>query len=378
MGATRTGVSEGVPGTDRGRSRRLASRRHVLRGLGGAAAALTAWTHGLWPSAPGAGHARAQDVDVGSSAGLRFLRIGTGSTSGTYFPIGGLIANAISRPPGSRPCEKGGSCGVHGLIAVALSTNGSVENMHMLADGALGMALCQADVAFWARAGAGVFRSVGPMPTLVALARLYDEALHLVVRADSALTRVEDLRGARVGMGEEGSGTLVDARQLLIAHGLTEADLRPVFEKPGPTADLLVAGEIDAFFIIGAPPVTIVREVARAMPVRVVSLAGPAMERMVRNHPFLSHTAIPGGRYAHNPDPVRTVSVGTVLTTTTDLLDDATAHGVTRAMWHPNVRGLFRQTPAGDLLTPALAPHGTGIPLHPGARRYYAEAGYWP
>jgi len=349
-----------------------------MRGLGGAVAALATGAIGVMPPPLGSGTARGQDVDVGSSAGLRFMRIGTGSTSGTYFPIGGLIANAISRPPGSRPCEKGGSCGVPGLIAVALSTNGSVENMHMLASGAVGLALCQADVAFWARAGAGVFRDVGPMPTLTALARLYDEALHLVVRADSPLVRVEDLTGMRVGMGEEGSGTLVDARQLLIAHGLTETDLQPVFEKPGPTADLLVAGEIDAFFIIGAPPVTVVREVAGAMPVRVVSLAGPAMERMVRNHPFLAHSVIPGGTYAGNPEPARAVSVGTVLTTTTDVLDETTAHGVTRAMWHPNVQGLFRQTPAGDLLTPALAPHGTGIPLHPGARRYYAEAGYWP
>jgi len=320
--------------------------------------------------------ARAQDVE--SSAGLRFVRIGTGSTSGAYFPIGGLIANAISRPPGSRPCEKGGSCGVPGLIAVALSTNGSVENIRLLSSGTIGMALTQADVAFWARAGASMFQNTGPLSTLVALARLYDESIHLVVPANSEIARVEDLIGRRVALGEDGSGTLVEARQVLIAHGLTDSDIQPVYEQPGPSADLLVAGEIDAFFFVGAPPLPVIREVSRTMPVRLVPLVGPAVERMVRNHPFLSNSVIPGGLYANNHDPVRTVSVGAVLTTTTDTLDDDTAYGITRALWHPNVQELFRQTPAGALLTPALAPFNTGVPLHPGAARYYDEAGFWP
>ncbi|MFQ5784360.1 MAG: C4-dicarboxylate ABC transporter substrate-binding protein, partial [Alphaproteobacteria bacterium] len=60
---------------------------------------------------------------------MRFFRIGTGGTAGTYYPVGGLIANAISNPPGSRPCDKGGSCGVPGLVAMVQSSNGSVENV---------------------------------------------------------------------------------------------------------------------------------------------------------------------------------------------------------------------------------------------------------
>lgn len=86
---------------------------------------------------------------------LRFFRIGTGTTGGTYFPIGGLIANAVSNPPGARPCERGGSCGVPGLIAVAQSTSGSVENLEKLSAKAFESALSQADVAYWAYRGAG-------------------------------------------------------------------------------------------------------------------------------------------------------------------------------------------------------------------------------
>ena len=61
---------------------------------------------------------------------MKFFRIGTGGTAGTYFPIGGLIANAISNPPGSRDCDKGGSCGVPGLVATAVASNGSVANIN--------------------------------------------------------------------------------------------------------------------------------------------------------------------------------------------------------------------------------------------------------
>src|SRR5512144_2359949 len=106
----------------------------------------------------GLGSVMAQDV--------RFFRIGTGGTGGTYFPIGSLIASVISRPPGSRDCEVGGSCGVPGLIAAAVSTQGSVENVRAVAEGTLDMALSQADVAYYAYFGKNVFADQPPMKEL--------------------------------------------------------------------------------------------------------------------------------------------------------------------------------------------------------------------
>lgn len=308
----------------------------------------------------------------------RFMRIGTGSTTGYYFPIGGLIANAISRPRGSRPCDRGGSCGVPGLIAVAQSTHGSVDNIAGLAAGTLDLALTQADIAYWARSGTAVYAETGPMPSLVALARLYDERVHLVVRADSDIEMLADLRGRRVALGAAGSGTLVDARLLLEAHGLSESDLIPLYEQPGPSADLLVAGELDAFFFIGAAPVTVVRDVAQTIPVRLLALDGPAVAEMVDTHPYMTQGTIPGGVYEGLAEPVPTIAVGAVLVTTS-AMDEGTAEAITRALWHPNTRPLLR-TAASDamMLDPALAPHGTGIPLHPGAQRYYESAGYLP
>ena len=93
---------------------------------------------------------------------LRFFRIGTGTTGGTYFPIGGLIASAVSRPFGAPPCDQGGSCGVEGLIAVAQASLGSVENVDNVANQSIESGLSQADIAFWAYTGTGLYAGATP------------------------------------------------------------------------------------------------------------------------------------------------------------------------------------------------------------------------
>ena len=137
---------------------------------------------------------------------MAFFRIGTGGTAGTYYPIGGLLANAISNPPGSRPCDKGGSCGVPGLIASALSANGSVANINAIAGGTLESGFSQSDVATWAYTGTGIWEGKPAVEKLRAIANLYPESIHLVVSADSGISSVSDLKGKRVSMDEPGFG----------------------------------------------------------------------------------------------------------------------------------------------------------------------------
>ncbi|MFA6021986.1 MAG: TAXI family TRAP transporter solute-binding subunit, partial [Rhodospirillales bacterium] len=97
----------------------------------------------------------AQGQGTAGAQELRFFQLGTGPTGETRFPVGGLIANAISNPPGSRECEKGGSCGVPGLVAVAKSTNGSIANVEAIGQKRLDAALVHADIAYWAYHGTG-------------------------------------------------------------------------------------------------------------------------------------------------------------------------------------------------------------------------------
>lgn len=123
----------------------------------------------------------------------QFFRIGTGGTAGTYYPIGGLIANAISNAPGSRGCADGGSCGVPGLIATAVSSNGSVANINALNGGALESGFTQSDVATWAHSGTGVWDGQPAVEKLRAIANLYPETIHLVAAAGSGIDSVDDL-----------------------------------------------------------------------------------------------------------------------------------------------------------------------------------------
>ena len=164
------------------------------------------------------GIAAAIAVTVGGFANaqeMSFFRIGTGGTAGTYYPIGGLLANAISAPPGSRACEDGGACGVPGLVASALASNGSVANVNAIEGGTLESGFVQGDVAAWAQTGTGIWDGKPAAEKLRAIANLYPESIHLVASKESGIASVADLKGKRVSLDEPGSGTLVDAQIIL-------------------------------------------------------------------------------------------------------------------------------------------------------------------
>ena len=221
-------------------------RRHFLH-LGAA----------TWASAVSAGKAFAQQPAV--SPEMRFFRIGTGGLGGVYYPIGGILALAISNPPGSRPCDKGGSCGVPGVVAVAQSSHGSVANVQAIAAGTLDSGFAQADVAFWAFTGTGIFTGKQKLDQLRAIANLYPEHVHLVVRKGAGVVTVRDLKGKRVSLDEQGSGTLVAAQLILEAFGLKETDVKPEYVNADKAVQGMKDGALVAvFFFAGdsAPAIT--------------------------------------------------------------------------------------------------------------------------
>ena len=190
-------------------------------------------------------------VTAGTSAQqMQFFRIGTGGTAGTYYPLAGVIANAVSNPPGSRACDAGGSCGVPGLVATAVATNGSVANVNGIAGGSLESGFSQSDVAFWAYTGTGIYEGKPKVEGLRAIANLYPESFHLVARKGSGIKGVADLKGKRVSLDEPGSGTLVDARLILAAFGMSEKDVKAEYLKPQQSADKLKDGALDAFISV--------------------------------------------------------------------------------------------------------------------------------
>jgi TRAP transporter TAXI family solute receptor len=303
---------------------------------------------------------------------MTLFRIGTGGIAGTYYPIGGLLAAIISSPPGARPCDEGGSCGVPGLVAIVQSSNGSVANIEGMVSGQLESGFVQSDVAYGAYTGTGAFADREPMLGLRALASLYVENVHLVVSADSGIETLADLRGKRVSLDSRGSGTQIDALLILEANDLTVDDLDAQFIKPEAAIRAMAAGELDAFFIVAGYPTPSVLAVTREQGARLLPIAGPAIEALVEAYPFFSHSRIPAGVY---PGVPATPTLGVVAQWLVhERLDADLAHDVTAALWHPTHRALLDTGHAkGREITLETALDGLGIPLHPGAERYYRE-----
>ena len=329
------------------------SRRQVLAAAAGLAGTLAAGRRAM-----------AEDIS--------FFRIGTGPTAGTYFPVGGLIASAISNPPGSRACDRGGACGVPGMIGVAVSTEGSVSNVEEVASGALDSGLTQADVLYWAYSGSGIFEARGALSNLRTIANLFPEAVHIVVRADLRIDGVAGLKGKRVSLDLDGSGTKVDAELVLAAYGLSASDLETVSVGVNEAIDLLRGGELDAFFFVAGTPANAVWELAEAALIKLVPIKGPEVGTLVKETPFFSRVTIPSGTY-FNIGETPTLAVGAQWAVSAEVPDEV-VYGCCKALWHVNTRPLLDNGhPKAKLIQLDTALNGLGAPLHPGAERYYRE-----
>lgn len=305
---------------------------------------------------------------------IRVMRVGTGPTGGSYFPIGGLIANLISSPPGALACAAGGSCGVPGLIASAISTDGSVENIAGLTAGNLDMALVQADVAKLAYQGRGPFADEPAHDGLRAMASLYPEAVHVVTTPGSGIDSIADLRGKRVSLGASRSGTRVTAGMILKGYGLGPDRVQAVYEGLDRSSDMLADGEIDAFFMVGGYPLATLQHAADLNEIRLVPVAGEQADALVGRFPFFSPTAIPAGAY-QGVDATPTLSVRANLVVDAAMSDEL-VYAVTRSLWLPeNIQLLSRDLPQPLRVAAEDAISGIALPLHPGAARFYREAG---
>jgi TRAP transporter TAXI family solute receptor len=303
-----------------------------------------------------------------------FFRIMTGGTVGTYFPIGGLIANAISNPPGSRPCNEGGSCGVPGLVATSVASNGSVANVAAIASGAAQSGFVQSDIAFWAYNGTGIYAGRPRVDVLRAIANLYPESVQLVVRKSSGIKSVRDLAGKKISLDEPGSGTLVDARLILQAFGMSEKDLQAQYFSAQRVADSLRDGAIDGFFSVSGYPQSAVADLAATVGIELVPIEGPEVDKLVSQFTFFSAGEIPGNAYK-GVAGVKTVSVHALWVTSIKQSEEL-IYKVTAALWNPSTRKLLDSGHVkGREIRLETATDGLGIPLHPGAEKFYREKG---
>ena len=305
---------------------------------------------------------------------LKFFTIGTGGTAYTYYPVGGMIANAISKPPGSRECGKGGSCGVPNLIASAVSSRGSVDNVNAIISGLRNSGFAQSDVAYWAYTGTGTMEGKEPAKDLRTIAALFQEHIHLVALKKSNINSVKDLKGKRVSLDEPGSGTYVDAKLILESNGFSTSDVKAEALKGKAATVALRNGKVDAIFVVAGFPTGAIVELASAVDVKLVPIDGAGAKALTSKYGFFSQSPIPSGTY-EGVDEVNTVAVGAQWFTSAKE-DNELIYQITKALWNKESRKLMDVGHAkGKTITPDTALSGVGVPLHPGAEKFYKEAG---
>jgi len=337
----------------------LLSRRRLLQGLAGPAALAS----GLLPGA-----SRAYEED------LRYFRILTGSAGTTAFPVGTAVATAISNPPGSRPCERGGSCGVPGLVAVAISSAGSVANIAAIASDSVESGFALADLVASAHAGEGIYFRRARQPNLRVIANLYPETIHLVVRPGGGIAKVSDLPGKRVGIDRAGSGARFDIEIILAAHGIRLTQVKPAEIDANEAADQLAAGNLDAYFLVAGYPAPTLAQLMINQQAELVPLAEQAAEAALKRHRFFTRDTIPADTYGKHP-AIDTLAVGMQWITSQNI-DADLIYSICQSLWHPVNRRFLESGPlASRPIRSSAAVEGLGTPLHPGAERYYREAG---
>lgn len=304
----------------------------------------------------GAGAVSAQDQT--------FVTIGTGGVTGVYYPTGGAICRLVNRGRS----EHGIRCGVE-------STGGSVYNINAIRGGELEFGVAQSDWQFHAYNGTSRFEEQGAFEDLRAVFSVHPEPFTVVARADAGISSFEDLRGMRVNVGNPGSGQRGTMEVLMEAMGWTMDDFAVASElQAAEQSQALCDNNIDAMVYTVGHPSGSIQEATTACDSVIVNVTGDAVDQLVADNPFYRTATIPGGMYRGNDADVQTFGVGATFVTSANVPDDV-VYEIVRAVFEniDQFRGLH---PAFANLDPAqMAADGLSAPLHPGAERYYREAG---
>jgi TRAP transporter TAXI family solute receptor len=248
-------------------------------------------------------------------------------------------------------------------------TEGSVDNVWLLARGEADYAVIQADVAAAALGGDGPFARGGPVDELRAVGGLFAEAIHVVVLKDSPIREVAQLRGTRVAIGLPASGTRAGALAVLAAHDLRVDALAEAAEGPLDAAlARLIGGKLEAVFVTGAAPVPALQRLAVTPGLRLLSIDAAAIDRLVADRPGLARITLPANTYPQQRGAVTTAATTALLVTTRDAPRDQVARVAAL------LTERLSQQPTGrraDIARVAATrePRGLTIPLHPGAVR---------
>ncbi|RKQ33435.1 TAXI family TRAP transporter solute-binding subunit [Oceanobacillus halophilus] len=296
------------------------------------------------------------DNEGGDSEGTpEFLSMYTGGTSGTYYPLGGEMASIITDETG--------------IQTDAVSSNASADNVISLQEGETELAFVQTDVVANAAEGINAFDG-NPVDNVLAVASLYPETIQIVTTPQSGIESVEDLAGKTVSVGAPGSGTYINAEQILEVHGLTMDDIDAQNLDFGESTGGIQDGNIDAAFITAGTPTGAVEGLGATADVSIVPIAEEKIAELVDQYPYYAEDTIAAGTYGLEEE-VTTVAVLAMLAVT-DTLSEDVVYDITKAIFD-NTDAITHAK--AEFITPESALDGVGIDLHPGAEKYFQEEG---
>ncbi len=288
-----------------------------------------------------------------------FYVLATGGTGGTYYPLGGALAQLLSNNTD--------------IIVTAQTGNASVANCNLISKHQVEMAFVQNNVAYWAYTGTGLFKGKKPIRNLRAIASLYPETIQIVARADSGINSIYDLKGKRVVPGNAGSGTAIDAKNILTAAGLSFKDMHIDYLGFAQAAQRLADNQIDAAFVTAGYPTSSILQLAITTPIKIIPISGKLRAKILKNYKYYAKDTVPAGTYKGINKPVPTISAIAQWVVDSKLPANK-VYEMTKALWqHRDI--LAKVHAKGKLITLDTALDGVAIPLHPGAKRFYKEKG---
>lgn len=305
---------------------------------------------------------------------IQLMRLGSGAVGGNYFVLGELVGGIISHPSGSLACGEGGTCGVPNLQSLNITTSGSLANLSQLEKGSIQSGFIQSDIAYWAYTGTGLFANKDKQAGLRAIASLYPEAMHIVVRKAANIQSISDLADKRVSVGARKSGTLNGARLVLEAYKLSEDDMQTEYLNNQQSIEKLTAGELDAmFFLVGVPAPGLDVLFDNSEDFALLSIGQTEQQSIFKKGHYYSPYTIADTAYA-NTAATRTISVY-ALWLTNEAMDSEQVYQMTKALWGDIAKQLLHSSEVGKQISVDNSLNGIGIPLHDGAKKYYNEIG---
>ncbi len=295
----------------------------------------------------------------------KFITIGTGGVTGVYYAAGGAICRLVNKDRAK-----------HGIRCSVESTGGSVFNVNTIKAGELDMGFTQSDVQFNATKGVGQFKDAGAYPDLRAVFAVHPEPFTVVARKEANITKFEDFKGKRFNVGNPGSGTRSSVDELLATMGWKVSDFSLASElKADEHGPALCDGKIDGFFYAVGHPSANIQDPTTSCGAKLVSLTGPAVDKLVKEKPYYAKVTLPGGLYPNNPQPTTTYGVMATVVSSAKTSPD-TVYAVVKAVFD-NFDEFKKLHPALANLQPEnMVKDGLSAPLHEGAARYYKEKGW--